>query len=242
MIKTIQTLIWAILLSSGIFMVAQAEAKQSDNSLQQATSQDQTQEPVISQREDLSRDSDELKKVNLGGTVGIFLPSDSDEFDPDNEDFDFDSIDIESGFGGSAYAGYRFNNFLSTDLEFVAFTGDAEPFDSSYTSVGFFVNPRYTLNLGINSNASPYVFVSPGIGVAGVGFGDDLESQISDDGLNTGVALQIKAGGGLPLSQSVDVFGQARYLNAFKVYEISSTDDEQGFSSFSLEAGLNFKL
>ena len=114
----IQTIIWAILLSLGICSVANAQS-QSD-----------------------------LKKIQLGGMAGLFLPSDSDEFETDNPDFDFDSFDFDSGFGGSVYGGYRFNN------------------------------------------------------------------------------------------------EQARYLNAFSVYEITSAnnDDEEGFSSFSLEAGLNFTL
>ena len=36
------------------------------------------------------------------------------------------------------------------------------------------------LPIGGNPNASLYVFASPGIGVAGVGFGDDIEDQIDE--------------------------------------------------------------
>ena len=188
---------------------------------------------------------EQLKKIYLGGTIGLFLPSDVDTIQFSNDDFNFDSVDSDNGIGGSIYAGYKFNNFLSADLELLAFTGNAEPFDSDYTAAGFFLNPRYTLPIGGNPNASLYVFASPGIGIAGVGFGDEIEDRINEDNLNTGVAIQLKAGAGLPLSESIDVFGQARYFNAFKVYEISTADgneEEDGFSSFSLEAGVNFKL
>lgn len=253
--RKIETVILAILFSMGLVSAAKAEAHQ-QNQNTQATCDVECSAQLNNQASQLTVDTPEsfdlaqierrtrasdLKKTYLGGTVGFFLPSDSDDFDLDNADFD--SIDIDTGFGGSAYIGYKLNNFLSADLELLAFTGNAEPFDSDYTSLGFFINPRYTLPIGGNPNASPFVFLSPGIGVAGVGFGDDIEEQISEDGLNTGVALQVKAGAGLPLSESIDVIGQARYFNAFSVYEISDTsDDEQGFSSFSLEAGLNFKL
>lgn len=255
--RKIETVILAIFFSMGLCSVAKAENNQSNQNTQAACETDCSTQannqisqkivdtPVnfdLAQRERRTRASD-LKKIYLGGTVGLFLPSESDEFTLDNSDFDFDSIDPDSGFGGSGYIGYKFNNFLSADLELLAFGGNAEPFDSDYTSLGFFVNPRYTLPIGSNPNASPFIFVSPGIGVAGVGFGDDIEDQISEDGLNTGVALQLKGGVGLPLSESIDIIGQARYFNAFSVYEISdANDDEQGFSSVSLEAGLNFKL
>ena len=258
----ISTAIVAILIGCGICLPAKAEAKtkslpgeiacdaqcskfkvtQTKNAPVETIAQDLKLTQRTSQRRTRG---DSLKKIYLGGTVGFFLPSDLDDFEIDNEDFDFDSIDTETGFGGSAYVGYKFNSFLSADLEVLAFTGNAEPFDSDYTSVGFFINPRYTLPIGGNPNASLYVFASPGIGIAGVGFGDDIEEQISEDGLSTGVALQLKAGVGLPISETIDVVGQARYFNAFKAYEITSSDgseEDQGFSSFSLEAGLNFKL
>jgi len=253
--RKIETVILAIVFSMGILSVVKAETNKKKQNTQvtcitecspvptQKTNQLSVEQPMnfeVAQIERRTRAND-LKKVYLGGTVGFFLPSDSDEFDLDNADFD--SIDLDTGFGGSGYVGYKFNNFLSADLEFLVFGGNSEPFDSDYTAAGFFINPRYTLPIGGNPNASPFIFASPGIGVAGVGFGDDIEEQISADGLNTGVALQIKAGAGLPLSESIDVIGQARYFNAFSVYEISDADDDdQGFSSFSLEAGLNFKL
>lgn len=262
----IKTIIWSILFTCGICLTANGETinkqlqtsdscgydcsepklgNQNSFNIQENANFEPTQ--LVGDSGFRSRDirANELKKIYLGGTVGLFLPSDVDTIEFDNEDFSFDSIDSDNGIGGSIYAGYRFNNFLSADLELLAFTGNAEPFDSDYTAVGFFLNPRYTLPIGGNPNASLYVFASPGIGIAGVGFGDEIEDRIDEDNLNTGVAIQLKAGAGLPLSESIDIFGQARYFNAFKVYEISTADgneEEDGFSSFSLEAGVNFKL
>jgi len=260
----LKTLVWSVLFCFSTCMAVQGETLNTDNNASDSDSctlgcstigtsktgdnaWQQEVEPVkISQTRirERYRDND-LKKVYLGGTVGLFLPSDSDEINFDNDDFDLDTIDSDSGFGGSAYAGYKLNQFLSADLEIFVFGGDAEPFDSDYTAAGFFLNPRYTLPIGGNANASPYGFISPGIGVAGVGFGDDIEDRLDDDGFNTGVAVQLKAGAGLPLSETIDVFGQARYFNAFNVYQISGVDEDdedQGFSSVSFEAGLNFKL
>ncbi len=260
----LKTIIWSILLTCGVCLTANGETvnkslttSDSCDSVcskqnEQTNNLDDTEQEKLEQaqlvvdsgnRRDFSREG--LKKIYLGGTVGLFLPSDVDTIQFSNDDFNFDSIDSDNGIGGSVYAGYKFNSFLSADLELLAFTGNAKPFDSDYTAVGFFLNPRYTLPIGGNPNAGLYLFASPGIGVAGVGFGDEIEDRISEDSLKTGVAIQLKAGAGLPLSETIDVFGQARYFNAFKVYEISNADGteaDDGFSSFSLEAGVNFKL
>lgn len=253
----IKTIIWSVLLTFGVCLTAQGEtleATKGDRSgcntecsnLDTITIQNATDFPLAQGRyRERTRSGDELKKIYLGGTVGFFLPSDIDEVQFENDDFDVDEIDSDNGFGGSLYAGYKFNSFLSADLELLGLTGNAEPFDSDYGAAAVFLNPRYTLPIGGNPNASLYVFASPGIGLAGVGFGDDLDDQIDEDNLNTGVAIQLKAGAGLPLSESIDVFGQARYFNAFNVYEFDRADGDEessGFSSFSLEAGLNFKL
>lgn len=262
----IKTMIWSILLTCGVCLTANGETI--DKSLQNSNSCDSRcsefkidQTNILADRKNenlkqtqLVADSssgrirrerrEDLKKIYLGGTVGLFLPSDVNEIQFNNDDFNFDSIDSDNGLGGSIYAGYKFNSFLSADLEVLVFGGNAEPFDSDYTAAGVFLNPRYTLPLTGNPNAGLYIFASPGIGVAGVGFGDEIEDRIAEDSLNTGVAIQLKAGAGLPLSETIDIVGQARYFNAFKVYEISNADgsEEEGFSSFSLEAGVNFKL
>ena len=89
------------------------------------------------------------------------------------------------------------------------------------------------------------------MGIAGINFGDEIGNAggVEEDS-GTGFALQVKGGVGYPVSDSIDIIGQARYFNAFNVIEtrefgqggeVSETDD-QGFNAFSLEAGVNFKF
>ena len=187
------------------------------------------------------------RKIYLGGTLGVFFPSELEEFDGDVVDGldDSESIDPGTGFGGSIYGGYKFNNLLSADIEFFVFGGGANPIDDSgYTSLGFFVNPRFTFAFNKGSANSPYAFISPGLGLASVNLSDEISDRFSGDDSGSGFALQIKGGIGYPLSETIDIFGQARFFNAFQVYEIIGVGDEddQDFNTFGLEVGVNFKL
>ncbi|MGL5794202.1 MAG: outer membrane beta-barrel protein [Waterburya sp.] len=174
-----------------------------------------------------------------GGTLGVFFVSELDGVEIAAQDFDIDTIDFDTGYGGSLYAGYRFSHILATDVELYLFGGNAKPEDSNFSSVGFFLNPRFVLPFGSNSLKAPFLFASPGVGIVGISFGDEIEQLIEDT--NTAFAFQIKAGGGLPLSESLDVIGQVRYVNAFGLYP--QNDNEDGdLSTVGLEAGLNFKF
>ena len=201
-----------------------------------------------------TRSSANDKKIYVGGTLGIFFPSEIDDFNigvVSGTTTDLQTVDPGTGFGGSLYAGYEFSDLIGADVEGFVFGGNADPLDSSYTSYGFFVNPRFTYTINQVSSKSPYVFVSPGIGIAGINFNGDVGDTLGDDNdSGTGFALQVKGGVGYPLTESLDLVGQVRYFNAFNVVEItqfgengeiSETEDE-GFNAFSLEAGINFKL
>ena len=192
------------------------------------------------------------KKIYAGATVGIFFPSEIDDFDigiTSGQTTDLQTVDPGTGFGGSLYGGYKFTDFISADIEGFVFGGDADPLDSSYTSYGFFVNPRFTYTF--NEYNGVYVFASPGIGLAGVSFGDEIsDAEGVEDGSGTGFALQAKAGVGYPVSDSIDIIGQARYVNAFNAIETTqfgaggevSESEDQDFNSFSIEAGVNVKF
>ena len=199
-----------------------------------------------------SRGSD-LKRFYLGGTLGLYFPGTFDDF-PEIvvDDGDSEPIDFGTGFGASLYGGYKFNSLIGADLEFILFGGGADPLDDSvYGSAGVFLNPRFTYAFNRdNVNKSPYVFLSPGLGVVSVGFGEDLETRLDINDIDTsgsGLALQLKAGVGFGLSETIDIFGQARYFTAFNVYSEDDIPDrfdadDQNFSSFGLELGLNFKI
>lgn len=191
------------------------------------------------------RSSSDFKKFYAGGTLGIFFPGELD---------DGLNIDPGTGVGGSLYGGYKFSSFIGADLELLIFGGgadvpDSENFDdSSYASVGLFVNPRFTYAFNqSNINKSPYVFLSPGLGINAVGFGGDIEDDLDNSDVDTsgsGFALQAKAGVGYPLSETLDLFGQARYLKTFNIYTESDDDlvDDQDFDSLGFELGLNLKF
>ena len=191
------------------------------------------------------RRSSDFKKFYVGGALGIFSPGELD---------DGLNIDPGTGFGGNLYAGYKFSKFIGADLELLIFGGDAEVpdtdafDDSTYASVGLFASPRFTYSFDQdNVNKSPYVFLSPGLGINAVGFGGDIEDDLEDsdvDTSGTGFALQAKAGVGLPLSETLDIFGQTRYLKTFNIYTESDDDllDDQDFSSLGFELGLNLKF
>lgn len=202
-----------------------------------------------------TRSSSLDSKYYVGGTLGAFFPSEIDDFQvgvvgPGNVT-NLETVDPGAGFGGSVYGGYQFSELIGADIEAFVFGGGAEPFDSSYTSYGFFINPRFTYTIDPNNDRSIYVFASPGIGLAGVNFGDDLSDALGDDSdSGTGFALQVKAGAGYPVSDSIDIIAQARYFNAFSAIEttqfgqggtVSETEDK-GFNAFSIEAGANFKF
>ena len=199
-----------------------------------------------------TRRRDDLKRFYVGATLGLFFPGTFDDF-PEiiDEDGEAESIDFGTGFGGNIYGGYKFNNFIGADLEVLLFTGDAEPFDSGYTSFGVFLNPRFTYSFNQDDiNRSPYAYLSPGLGIAGVSFADEIEDTLDDNDIDTsasGFALQIKGGFGYPLSGLIDLFAQVRYFTAFNVYSEDDLPDQlegddQNFNSLGVELGINFKL
>ena len=194
-------------------------------------------------------------KYYAGATLGLFLPSEIDDFDINVSSGavnDLQTVDPGTGFGGSLYGGYKFSDRIGVDVEGFIFGGDADPLDSSYTSYGFFVNPRftYTLNQDI-VDKSVYVFASPGIGIAGVDFGDEISDASGvEDGSGAGLALQGKIGVGYPVTDKIDIIGQGRYFYAFDVIEVTefgqagegSETEDKGFDAFSIEIGANYKF
>jgi hypothetical protein len=254
----IKTLILAVILSWGIPLAAKAQSKNpaayptscdsqcdrlkvsqnnTTSNIEVADDYDTGQTP---RSERYSNGNQSLtKKIYAGGTLGAFFVSELDGIEIIEEDLDVDAIDPDTGFGGSIYAGYRLSHILGADIEGYLFGGGAEPENSNFSSAGLFVNPRFFLPLGSNSLKAPYVFASPGIGIVGIGFGDEIDDIAEDP--DSAFAFQIKAGAGLPLSESFDVIGQIRYVNALGIYQEQNGDDGN-LSTVGLEAGLNFKL
>lgn len=252
---TTKTLILATLLSLGLPLAAKAQTQDSPSYQVSCNAQcdrfrvtqnnsfptiaDSYERGQVRDRRGTRGNESLTKRFYGGGTLGVFFVSELDGIEIIEEDLDIDEIDPETGFGGSLYAGYRFSHILGADIEGYLFGGGAEPEDSSFTSAGFFVNPRLFLPLGRNSLKAPYAFASPGVGIVGIGFGDEIDDIAEDP--DSAFAFQLKVGAGLPLSESFDIIGQIRYVNALGIYEEEDGDDGN-LSTVGLEVGLNFKI
>ena len=190
-------------------------------------------------------------KYYAGLNLGIFFPGEIENT----------VIDPDTGFGGSVYGGYKFSEYISADGEvLLAFGGnDFGGVDGSYTLFGVFLNPRftYTFEQDTLSNVSDnlrglYVFASPGIGYANYSIGGDLGDNLDEanqDDSGGGFAIQGKIGAGYPVSDKIDIIGQARYTYVFNAFEIvqtgpggvTSTEDE-GFDTFGIEVGAKYNF
>lgn len=190
-----------------------------------------------SESESASTESDREKSGGIqgyaGATLGVFFP----DVNEDTAVFPGNDTDVNTGFGSSIYAGIRFNRYLSTDLEFGAFTGDIDSDideDEDYTVFSFFLNPRFTLPLTQKKN-SVALYISPGIGVSQLA--SSLEDEVDDfDRItiiedDTRFTWQIKTGVSIPVSSKFSVIVQGRYA--------SQTGDD-GIDYFGTELGANF--
>ena len=185
------------------------------------------------------------KKIYAGVTLGAFFSGELDEIEV-IEDNEAQNIDLGTAFGGSIYGGYKFSDLIGGDAELVVLGGGADPVDDGgYTAVGFFANPRITYAFNKDNERSPYVFASPGIGFVTLSLNDDVEDELNNDDLSgTGFAIQAKLGAGYPVTDLIDVIGQVRYVNSFNNFEVieGGGSEDQGFDSFGIELGANFKF
>ena len=158
----------------------------------------------------------------LGGNLGVFLPSENG---------------LDTGFGGSFFGGYNFNQYLSTDLEFLFYGGGTDINNLGYNFLGFLANVKGKYPFDQTRVNSAYLFGGAGLGYGRVASTGDVADDLDDRGIDTsegGFAFQLKAGVGVPVSEKVDVFGQVRYLNI-------SVDGPDG-DGFSIDGGVSFKL
>ena len=115
------------------------------------------------------------KYYYIGGNLGIFLPSE-------------DALD--TGFGGSILGGYNFNQYLSTDLEFLFYAGGTETDDLGYNFLGFLANVTGKYPFNQTRNNSPYVFGTAGLGYGRFAFTGDASGDDTDE---SGFAFQLKS-------------------------------------------------
>ena len=149
------------------------------------------------------------------------------------------TIDLDTGFGGSLFAGAKFDKNFAADIEFML-TGEGTEFDEvGYSQWGIFFNPRFIQPLSKKEN-SVALFLSPGIGISKGKINYELtdadaEALGTEEGLSVSIeddisfAWQVKLGLSVPFNNRYSGFTQVRYV---------APTGENTIDMFSTEAGL----
>ena len=149
------------------------------------------------------------------------------------------TIDLDTGFGGSLFAGAKFNKNFATDLEFMLIGGGTEFDEVGYSQWGIYLNPRLILPFSKQEN-SVALFLSPGLGITKGKINYDLtdanaEALGTEEGLSISLeddlsfAWQVKLGLSVPFSNKYSGFTQVRYVDP---------TGENTIDLFSTEVGL----
>ena len=158
----------------------------------------------------------------LGGNLGFYFPT---------------FADIDTGFGGGGYLGYRFNKNIGVEAEVNYLSGSFSNFNNlDYDVLSFLGNVRGIFPLGgANSNSKWDFFVAGGLGASTVSAEGRIPGLRIDES-STDFALQGKLGLGYQFNGKLDGFLQLRYINIFTDGRI----DNGGF--FSPELGLQYNF
>ena len=178
-----------------------------------------------------TRSNDVDSKYYVGGNVGLFLPF----FDADNEGI----IDYDPGFTFGGFAGYRFTENISAELEVYDSLGGSEIDDFGYNVFAASANGVYRYYFNPDNDRSLYVY-------GGLGLGVGIFNPTGDeaDGLDsqTGFLLQTKAGVGYPVAEKIDLFGQARFTNVFLGEDEDEGFDGEDANGLSFDVGATYKF
>ena len=153
------------------------------------------------------------------------------------------TIDLDTGFGGSLFAGAKFNKNFATDVEFMLIGGGTEFDEVGYSQWGIFLNPRFIQPLSKKEN-SVALFLSPGVGISKGKINYDLtdadaEALGTEEGLSVSLeddisfAWQVKLGLSVPFNDRYSGFTQVRYV---------APTGENTVDFLGTEIGLNFEF
>ena len=168
-----------------------------------------------------TRRTSSFSKYYFSGNIGAFFPGD----------------DFDTGFGLGGAFGYRFTEKLAAEIEVFDYFGGTEVDDLGYNFLGFAANVAGRYPFNSSNSKSIYGFAGAGIGYGNISLTGDVADDIDDAGGDTsegGFLFQGKVGVGYPVSDSVDIFGQFRYVNV-------SNDGDNG-DAFSLDAGATYNF
>lgn len=198
----------------------------------------------IAQRRGRRRKS-RVEGYYAGGSLGVFFPNDIEDEETNN------------AFGGSIFGGIRFSRYFSADIEAFGAFGDfedatdddpnTEDVELDYSAIGFYINPRAELPLFQIAGSFASIYISPGIGISQSNISVDFNTPLNQgatfeiseiDATQLGFSFQIKGGVKVPISRTINVFGQVRYATL-------PTDDfllDDSLNLFSTEAGVSFNF
>jgi hypothetical protein len=242
----IKTTVLAIILAAGFPLATQAQETKDYESLQVSCQSGvecndfnvdfQEQGNEIAQtrrtrtRRTRSSSSSLDSKYYAGGNLGLFLPF-------------IDDADVGIDFGG--LFGYKINQNISAELELFNARGGTDTDDLGYSIFGAAANGVYRYYFNPDNSKSLYAFGGLGLGFGVVSQTGDVADDLDDDGVDTsrtGFLLQTKAGVGYPLSDNLDLFGQARYANVFIGEEDDDEDSGEDGNGISFDIGATYNF
>ncbi len=215
----IKTTVLAIILAMGFPTIAQAEETNKYENYQVACDksaecsnfdvnyEQQADAEQVAQtrrtRTRRTRRSSRDSKLHIGGHLAPFFPFDGE---------------LDVGFGGGIFGGYKFTKNLSLEIDVYDYFGGTEVDDLGYNLFGAAASGVYRYYVKPNSSRSPYIFAGLGVGIGIANATGDVADDADDEGIDTsatGFLLQGKGGVGYPITDSIDLFGQTRFFNIF---------------------------
>lgn len=157
-------------------------------------------------------------KYYLGGNIAPFIPFDDD---------------LDIGFGGGIFGGYKFTENISAEIEVFDYFGGSETDDLGYNYFGATANGVYRYYIDPGNSDSLYVFAGLGIGVGNADPTGDVADDLDLDS-ETGFLLQGKGGVGYPVGDKVDLFAQTKFFSIF-------IDDEDA-DGLAIDLGATYKF
>jgi len=155
------------------------------------------------------------------------------------------------GIGGSLVGGYNFSEKVTAELEILDYFGglddgvssfDSVVDDSGYNYFGIAANVVSKYSFNKRNPKSLYAFGGAGLGYGRFSFTGDFSDFLDDIDVDTslsGFLINLKLGVGYPITDSIDLMGQARYVNTL-LDEINSVTFQQDAITLDLGAKINF--
>ena len=161
-------------------------------------------------------------KYYVGGNIAPFIPFDGD---------------LDVGFGGGVFGGYKFTNNISAEVEIFDYFGGTDTDDLGYNNFGATANGVYRYYIDQTNPRSLYVFGGLGVGIGVASATGDVADDLDDAGIDTsetGFLVQGKGGVGYPITEKIDAFAQTKFFNIFV--------DGEDADGLAIDVGATYKF